>query len=53
MMPNFDEVESLFSQLLAAFGPGLSESEHAEIRSFIDVGEYGLALQTATDRPWE
>ena len=48
-MPGFDEIETLFANLLATAGHVLSESEVAEIRSFIDVGEYGVALETAVD----
>ncbi|MCK9609472.1 MAG: MafI family immunity protein [Methylomonas sp.] len=49
MESNFDEVELLLSKLLEAVTPVLSESECAEVQSFIDVGEYGLALETAVD----
>ncbi len=49
MESNFDEVELLLSKLLEAAAPVLSESECAEVQSFIDVGEYGLALETAVD----
>ncbi|TXT29793.1 MAG: hypothetical protein FD131_2259 [Rhodocyclaceae bacterium] len=48
-MSNFDVIESLFSELAIAAGSELSESERAEIQSFIDVGEYGVALETAVD----
>lgn len=48
-MSGFDEIEALFAKLLAAAEHVFSESELAEIRSFIDVGEYGLALETAID----
>jgi len=48
-MPDFDEIEALFSRLLIAAGNVLSESELGEIRTFINVGEYGLALETAVD----
>jgi hypothetical protein len=30
-------------------GVELSEAERAEVQSFLDVGEYGLALETAAD----
>jgi dihydroxyacetone kinase DhaKLM complex PTS-EIIA-like component DhaM len=46
-MSNFNEVESLLSQLLIVAAPVLSDSERAEVQRFIDVGEYGLALETA------
>jgi hypothetical protein len=48
-MSNYDEIERLFSQLLAAVTPVLSESERSEVQRFIDVGEYGLALETAVE----
>ena len=48
-MSNFEEIELLFSNLLAATSPVLSDSERAEVQKFIDVGEYGLALETAAD----
>jgi hypothetical protein len=46
-MADFDKIEALFAELLLAAGPVLSQSKH--IREFIDVGEYGLALETAVD----
>lgn len=48
-MSNFEEIELLFSNLLAATSPVLSDSERAEVQRFIDVGEYGLALETTAD----
>lgn len=48
-MSNFEEIELLFSDLLAAASLVLSHSERAEVQKFIDVGEYGLALETAVD----
>lgn len=48
-MSNFAEVEEMFSILLAACQTKLSESERGEVQSFIDVGEYGLALETIVD----
>lgn len=46
-MSNFDEIEILLSQLLKAAAPVLSVTELAEVQKFVDVGEYGLALETA------
>ena len=46
MSAGFEEIERLFSQLLAALQPIFSEAEQQEVRHFIDVGEYGLALET-------
>ncbi len=48
-MSNFEDIELLFSNLLAAAAPVLTDSELAEVQKFIDVGEYGLALETAAD----
>jgi hypothetical protein len=45
-MSNFNEVESLLSRLLVVGAPVLSDGERAEVQRFIDVGEYGLALET-------
>lgn len=46
-MSKFDEIETLLLQLLRAAAPVLSDGELAEVQRFIDVGEYGLALETA------
>ena len=46
-MSNFDEIESLLSRLLMIAASVLSDAERAEVQRFIDVGEYGLALETA------
>ena len=48
-MPTFEEIELLFSQLLTDTSSVLSDSERAEVQRFIDVGEYGLALETTAD----
>ena len=48
-MSDFNEIESLFDKLLFSASHVLSKSEVAEINSFIDVGEYGIALETAVD----
>lgn len=48
-MKQFDEIELLFGDLLNASVPVLSDSELDEIRRYIDVGEYGLALESAVD----
>jgi hypothetical protein len=45
----FELTESLFENLLNASAGELSADECSEVRSFVDVGEYGLALQTAID----
>ena len=46
-MSNFDEIESLLSRLLMIAASVLSDAERAEVQRFIDVGEYGLALEAA------
>lgn len=48
-MSDFDETEFLLSELLRAAVPVLSDSERAEVQHFVDVGEYGLALETLVD----
>lgn len=48
-MSDFAIVESLFSRLLSALNGVFSVSEIAEVSEFVDVGEYGLALDTAVD----
>lgn len=48
-MSNFEEIELLFTNLLTAAAPVLSDSERTEVQKFIDVGEYGLALETVAD----
>ena len=47
-MPKFETVELMLMELLVAASSQLATSERAEIQRFIDVGEYGLALDTAT-----
>ena len=42
----YKKIEAVFSQLLEASAPMLSEKERAEVQRFIDVGEYGIALET-------
>lgn len=48
-MSDFAIVESLLGQLLRALRNVFSAPELAEVSEFIDVGEYGLALDTAVD----
>ena len=48
-MSNFDLIESLLSNLLIASAGELSDTEREEVQAFIDVGEYGLALETTAD----
>jgi hypothetical protein len=42
----YDELDLLIRQLLDSL-PFLSNSQASEIRSYLDVDEYGLALETA------
>lgn len=46
-MSHFEQIESLFFELISI--SDLSESEILEVQSFVDVGEYGLALETLVD----
>lgn len=48
-MQDFNKIEMMFSDLLKTTLESMSDAERAEIQSFIDVGEYGLALETAVD----
>ena len=48
-MSDFALVETLFTNLLNASKGELTDAELGEVQSFIDVGEYGLALETAAD----
>jgi hypothetical protein len=48
-MEHFDEIEEIFRQLLGVSEAALSPGELDEVRHFVDVCEYGLALETAID----
>ena len=48
-MSKFQHIESWFAELHTAAAAGLSSTELDEIQKFIDVGEYGLALEVAVD----
>jgi hypothetical protein len=45
----FNEIEAQLESILLALGPELSPEESRQVSHFLDVGEYGLALQTLTD----
>ena len=45
---DFDRIEEGFAELLAGSLP-FSPSESDEIKHFLDVGEYGIALETLID----
>jgi hypothetical protein len=46
-MTNFEEIEVLFKRLIFDNTPGFSEEFREEVWKFVNVGEYGLALETA------
>jgi hypothetical protein len=48
MMKNqhFNQIEILFNKLLQLLFAIFTESEMKEVQEFIDVGEYGVALET-------
>jgi len=43
----YDEVESLARRLVSSLS-GFSPRERDEVSSFLDAGEYGLAIETAS-----
>lgn len=43
---DFEKIEDLLSQLIAEVKVLFSEAQLGEVQRFIDVGEYGLALET-------
>ena len=45
----YNELEAQLGSILLTLGPQLSPEESREVSHFLDVGEYGLALQTLTD----
>ena len=45
----YDELEAQLGSILLTLGSQLSPEESREVSHFLDVGEYGLALQTLTD----
>jgi hypothetical protein len=49
MSERFLEIERLFVQLLTLLRPTLLEAQLQEVNHFVDVGEYGLALETVVD----
>jgi uncharacterized tellurite resistance protein B-like protein len=48
-MSNFQLIESTLSQLLKAADQTFSSEEKTAVQELIDVGEYGLALETSVD----
>lgn len=48
-MHSFNVVEQKFEDLLSGLSTTFSERETKEVRHFLDVNEYGLALETVCD----
>ena len=46
---NYDPIEKQFEQLLTTVTGTFTNAELKEVRDFLEVGEYGLALQTFID----
>ena len=49
MSADFQSIENLLFQLLASVDKTFDPKEKEEVQDFIDVGEYGLALETFVD----
>ena len=49
MNHNYKNLENLLVRLLALLSEKFSNTEVQEVQEFIDVGEYGLALETLVD----
>ena len=49
MNHNYKNLENLLVRLLALLSEIFSNTEVQEVQEFIDVGEYGLALETLVD----
>ena len=49
MNQNYQNLENLLIRLLALLSEIFSNTEVKEVQEFIDVGEYGLALETLVD----
>lgn len=45
-MTDFQKIERMFSTVLDSPSSNLNADECAEVKCFIDVGEYGIALET-------
>lgn len=48
-MTDFAKIESLFNQLLITLHNVFTAPEMSEVEEFVDVGEYGVALDTVVD----
>ncbi len=49
MKIDFQKIENLLSRLINSFEKNFNASEAQEVQDFIDVGEFGLALETLVD----
>ncbi|CAJ0563717.1 MULTISPECIES: MafI family immunity protein [Gammaproteobacteria] len=49
MKNEYRKIESTLELLLMALSDSFSECESIEVQEFIDVGEYGIALETIID----
>jgi hypothetical protein len=45
-MEHFQKIEKALTELLASTAHDISDAEKGEVQHFIDVAEYGLALET-------
>jgi len=50
---NYQYIEEILLRLLGLLLAVFTESEKSEVQEFIDVGEYGLALETLVDIVYE
>lgn len=48
-MNNYQHIEELLLRLLALLASTFTDLERNEVQEFIDVGEYGLSLETLVD----
>ena len=48
-MPDFQTIEREIGELLRLSEEHLTNAERAEVQHFVNVGEYGLAVQTFSD----
>ena len=46
MCDNFQEIEELLKQLIKSVIGSFQDVEITEVQEFVDVGEYGVALET-------
>lgn len=49
MEEDFDKLEKQFGKLLGLLQPSLDASEKKEIREYINVNEFGVALEALVD----